>query len=288
MRESSGAQWPAITPDRRPRRQPWCHWSRRRPVPASPIALPWACGTPIRSGNASSIAPAGGTSPPSTSGCSPSACRSSMTTIDPSPRTRVPDRSCVQRPPSLERLLDCTGEREQTLLDENGHFADEIHRLAALLEDTRVPFDAIGQLVDSALVGIGAVLKLTQLENRGSDLVGKLLLFARIPLDPLHHFAALVIEGFEQSRKYQLRLLLPFGFGARDGVCDALLRVVERRAARRKPRDQIPYRGVFLPSVPDIVDGRTCPHGGNGDFRHFDLVAGPIGEARIRGERRAA
>ena len=24
---------------------------------------------------------------------------------------------------SLERLLDCTGEREQTLLDENGHFA---------------------------------------------------------------------------------------------------------------------------------------------------------------------
>src|SRR5215831_192096 len=148
-----------------------------------------------------------------------------MTTIEPSRRTRFPDRSL------LERLLDCTGEREQTLLDENGHFADEIHRLAALLEDTRVPFDAIGQLVDSALVGIGAVLKLTQLENRGSDLVGKLLLFARIPLDPLHHFAALVIEGFEQSRKDQFRLLLPFGFGARDGVCDALLRVIERRVA---------------------------------------------------------
>src|SRR5262249_21634374 len=28
MRESSGAQWPAITPDRRPRRQPSCHWAR--------------------------------------------------------------------------------------------------------------------------------------------------------------------------------------------------------------------------------------------------------------------
>src|SRR5499426_621159 len=211
-----------------------------------------------------------------------------MTTIEPSPRTRFPDRSWgSRRPPSLERLLDCTGEREQTLLDENGHFADEIHRLAALLEDTRVPFDAIGQVVDSALVGIGAVLKLTQLENRGSDLVGKFLLFARIPLDPLHHFAALVIEGFEQSRKYQFRLLLPFGFGPRDGICDALLRVIERRAARRKPRDQIPYRGVFLPSVPDVVNGRSCPHGGNGDFRHFDLVARPIGEARIRSERRA-
>src|SRR5262249_42743158 len=52
-------------------------------------------------------------------------------------------------------------------------------------------------------------------------------------------------------------------------------------------RDQIPYRGVFLPSVPDVVDGRSCPHGGNGDFRHFDLVARPIGEARIGGERRA-
>src|SRR5262245_26284545 len=191
------------------------------------------------------------------------------------------------RPPSLERLLDCTGEREQTLLDENGHFADEIHRLAALLEDTRVPFDAIGQVVDSALVGIGAVLKLTQLENRGSDLVRKFLLFARIPLDPLHHFAALVIEGFEQSRKYQFRLLLPFGFGAGDGICDGPLRVIDRRAAGRKPRDQILYRGVFLPSVPDVVDGRSCPPGGNGDFRHFDLVARPIGEARIGGERRA-
>src|SRR5262249_46753602 len=109
---------------------------------------------------------------------------------------------------------------------------------------------------------------------------------ARIPLDPLHHFAALVIEGFEQPRKYQFRLLLPFGFGPRDGICDALLRVMERRAARRKPRDQIPYRGVFLPSVPDVVDGRACPHGGNGHFRHFDLVPGPIGEAWTSGERR--
>src|SRR5262245_58094684 len=99
-----------------------------------------------------------------------------------------------QRPPSLERLLDCAGEREQTLLDENGHFADEIHRLAALLEDTRVPFDATGEVVDSALVGIRPILKLAQLENRGPDLVGKFLLFARIPLDPLHHFAAFVIE----------------------------------------------------------------------------------------------
>src|SRR5262245_3850395 len=157
-----------------------------------------------------------------------------MTTIEPSRRTRLPDRSWgSRRPPSLERLLDCTGERKQTLLDENGHFADEIHRLAALLEDTRVPFDAIGQFFDSALVRIGAVLKLTQLENRGSDLVGKFLLFARIPLDPLHHFAAFMIEGLEQPRKYQFRLLLPFGFGARDGICDGLLRVIERRAASR-------------------------------------------------------
>ena len=28
-------------------------------------------------------------------------------------------------------------------------------------------------------------------------------------------------------------------------------------------------RAKFLPSVPDVVDGRSCPHGGNGDFRHF-------------------
>src|SRR5262249_26135649 len=88
-------------------------------------------------------------------------------------------------------------------------------------------------------------------------------------------------------RKYQFRLLLPFGFGAPDGICDALLRVIERRAARRKPRDQILYRGVFLPSVPDVVDGRSCPHGGNGDVRHFAPVARPSGEARSGGERRA-
>src|SRR5262249_53815839 len=118
-----------------------------------------------------------------------------MTTIEPSRRTRFPDRSL------LERLLDCTGEREQTLLDENGHFADEIHRLAALLEDTCIPFDAIGQFFDSALVGIRPILKLAQLENRGPDLVGKFLLFASIPLDPPHHVPAFVIEGFEQSRK---------------------------------------------------------------------------------------
>ena len=125
--------------------------------------------------------------------------------------------------------MDCTGEREQTLLDENGHFADEIHRLAAFLEDTRVPFDAIGQVVDSALVGIGSVLKLTQLEDRGPDLVGKFLLFASIPLDPPHDVATLIIEGLEQSRKYQFRLFLPLGFGARDGICNGLLRVIERR-----------------------------------------------------------
>src|SRR6516165_4265106 len=125
-----------------------------------------------------------------------------MTTIEPSRKTRFPDRSWgSRRPPSLEQLLDCTGEREQTLLDENGHFADEIHRLAALLEDTRVPFDAIGQVVDSALVRIRSILKLTQLENRGPDLLGKFLLFARIPLDAAHHFATFVIEGFEQARK---------------------------------------------------------------------------------------
>src|SRR5262244_1721760 len=125
-----------------------------------------------------------------------------MTTIEPSPRTRFPDRSWgSRRPPSLERLLDCTGECEQALLDENRHFADEIHRLAALLEDTRVPFDAVGQFFDFALVGIRRILKLAQLENRGADLVGEFLLFSRIPLDPLHHFAAFVIEGFEQSRK---------------------------------------------------------------------------------------
>src|SRR5262249_18745254 len=79
----------------------------------------------------------------------------------------------------------------------------------------------------------------------------------------------------------------PAGSGASEGGWDALRRGHERRGARGKARDQILYRGVFLPNVPDVVDGRSCPHGGNGDFRHFDLAARPIGKARIRGERRA-
>src|SRR5262249_28629049 len=116
-------------------------------------------------------------------------------------------------------------------------------------------------------------------------LLGKFLLFARIPLDPAHPGAAFVIEGLEQGRKYQFRLFLPLGFGTRDDICNGLLRVIEGRAARRKPRDQVLYRGVILPSVPDVVDGRPGPHGGNGDFRHLDLIARPIGEARIGGER---
>src|SRR5262249_10516470 len=170
-----------------------------------------------------------------------------MTTIEPSPRTRFPDRSWV--PSGRPHSSDCWIARASANRRCSMRTGTSQTKFIVLWRSsTRVPFDAIGQVVDSALVGIRAVLKLTQLENRGSDLVGKFLLFARIPLDPLHHFAALVIEGFEQSRKCQFRLLLPFGFGARDGICDALLRVIERRAARRKPRDQIPYRGVFLPS----------------------------------------
>src|SRR5881275_975669 len=100
-----------------------------------------------------------------------------MTAIEPSPRTRSSNSSTSpSHRPSLERLLDRTAERKQTLLDKNGHFADEVHRLAALLEDARVPFDAIDQFVDSALVWIRPILKLAELENRGSDLVGKFLL----------------------------------------------------------------------------------------------------------------
>ena len=39
---------------------------------------------------------------------------------------------------------------------------------------------------------------------------------------------------------------------------NGLLRVIEGRAARRKPRDQV--RGILLPSVPHVIDGRSCPH----------------------------
>ena len=98
-------------------------------------------------------------------------CHYSMTAIEPLRRTRSRDRSQRLAPsgrPSLKRLLDRTGERK-----ESRHFAGEVNRLAALLEEARVPFDAIGQFADSALVGIRPILKLTKLENRGSDLIRK-------------------------------------------------------------------------------------------------------------------
>jgi hypothetical protein len=162
---------------------------------------------------------------------------------------------------SLERLLDRTSEREQPLLDENGHFADEIHRLAALLEDTRVPFHAIGQFVDSALVGIRPVLKFAQLENRGADLVGKFPLFASISLDSPHHVTAFIIEGLEQAGKYQSCLFLPLGFAARDDVCNRPLRVIEGRAARSKPADQIPDRWHLPPKRSPRMRLCTWPDG---------------------------
>src|SRR5262249_39398974 len=58
-----------------------------------------------------------------------------------------------------------------------------------------------------------------------------------------------------------------------------------RRAASRATKFLIV--ASLLPNVSDVVDGRSGPHGGNGDFRHFDLAARPIGKARIGGERRA-
>jgi len=72
--------------------------------------------------------------------------------------------------------------------------------IVALLENACVPFDSIRQLVDPALVGIGSVLKLTKLEDRGADL-GRKFLLAKIPLDATHHVVAVIVEGLEQSSK---------------------------------------------------------------------------------------
>src|SRR5262245_17909720 len=125
-----------------------------------------------------------------------------MTATESSPRIRSQNRWLWPRHRSfLERLLDRTGKGKQTLLDDNRHIADEVYRLAALLENACAPFDSIGQLVDPALVGVWSILKLTKLKDRGSDLVRKFLLFAKIALDPLHYFAAFMIEGLEQSSK---------------------------------------------------------------------------------------
>src|SRR5260370_10616920 len=103
-----------------------------------------------------------------------------------------------------------------TVLDNKGDFVNEVYSFSERLDDARVSFDTIGQFIDSALVGIRPILELAELENRGSDLIGKFPLLAKIPLNPLHHFAAFMIDGLEQPRKYQFCLFLPLGFRARD------------------------------------------------------------------------
>jgi hypothetical protein len=131
---------------------------------------------------------------------------------------------------SLERLLDRTGKDTRTLLDDNRHFADEVYRLAALLED-RVPSNAIGQFVDSALIRMRPISK--PCSWRTAERIGKFLLFARIPLDPPI-----------TSLRSPLRVLnspqisVSPCSAVRIGVCDAseILRLIERCAARRKPR----------------------------------------------------
>src|SRR5258708_22601052 len=84
-------------------------------------------------------------------------------------RRRVPPN----RTNSLERLLDRAGERKQALLDENGHLAGIADRLAPLLENARIPLDAVGELVGLALVAIGGILQVPQLEGLGADILGE-------------------------------------------------------------------------------------------------------------------
>src|SRR5262249_1253557 len=125
-----------------------------------------------------------------------------MTTIEPSPRTPLPDRSSSRRQ-SLHSS-DCWIARASA--NSRCSMTTGTSRLAAFLENACVPFGSIGQLFDPALVGIRSILKLAQLEDRGSDLARKFLLLASIPLDPSHHFAAFIIESLEQVRKYQFPL----------------------------------------------------------------------------------
>src|SRR6516162_5217933 len=202
-----------------------------------------------------------------------------MTTIEPSPRTPLPDRSSSRR--QFLHSSDCWIARASANSRCSMRTGTSQTKLIVLRRSSKIRVSHSTRLVSSS------ILKLAQLENRGADLLGKFPLFASIPLDSPHHVAALIIEGLEQAGKYQFCLFLPFGFAARDDICNRLLRVIEGRAARRKPGDQIPDRGIFLPSVSDVVDRRPCPYGSDGNLRHLDLIARPIGKAGIGGERRA-
>ena len=80
-------------------------------------------------------------------------------------------------------MLDRSGQRKQALLNQHGHLAGVADGLAPLLENARIPIDAVGQLVALALVLTGRILELAQLGNLEADPVRERRLLARKPLE---------------------------------------------------------------------------------------------------------
>src|SRR5262249_31006555 len=65
-----------------------------------------------------------------------------------------------------------------------------------------------------------------------------------------------------------------------DEVLGRLLRVLERRAPGREPRDEFLQLGVVLPRLADRIDRWAGPHCGDRELRHLRLRARPVGVAR--------
>src|SRR3984893_4391532 len=136
---------------------------------------------------------------------------------------RMPDfrwrRQSRRRIRANELTLSIAGsQRKQSLLNEDGHLAGVADGLAPLLENARIPIDAVGQLVALALVLTGRILELAQLGNLEADPVRERRLLAREPLEAVHHLAAFLIERGEQSREKQLCLFARVGSIARNEV----------------------------------------------------------------------
>ena len=104
------------------------------------------------------------------------------------------------------------------------------------------------------------------------------------PLQSVHHLTS---AGALRVSNRPANSSLPavvLSAAASEKFGDRLLGVLERRAPGRELRHQRAHLGIVLPLVLDVVERRTCPHGGQRDFRHLGLDAWPVRIARIGGK----
>src|SRR5262249_62200427 len=110
---------------------------------------------------------------------------------------------------------------EQSLLDADRHFTGERKRLLAFGEDADVPVMLVfcrSQLRACILIGCRPLLELPQLRVLSFDLRRSRLLPPLEVLDAVHHRGAVCVDGAEQTRAPEAKVLVPLVLGLRCAV----------------------------------------------------------------------